>query len=110
MLYVERDAQGAIAAIHRGGGEQPGREPASLLDAEVLAFLKSNGEMETLDLQLMSSDAAVVRVLEDLVDVLIAKKLILITDLPPQAREKILSRKQLRAQMADQQLMVDDIL
>jgi len=110
MLYVERDAQGAIAAIHRGGKEKPGLEPASLLDAEVLAFLRSNGGAETLDLQLMSSDITMVRVLEDLIDVLVSKNLILITELPPQARDKILGRKRLRAQMADHPLMVDDIL
>ncbi|WP_310600217.1 hypothetical protein [Desulfobulbus sp.] len=81
-----------------------------MLDAEVLAFLRSNGGMETLDLQLMASDATMVRVLEDLIDVLVAKNLILITELPPQARDKILGRKQMRAQMADPQLMVDDIL
>ncbi|WP_028318307.1 hypothetical protein [Desulfobulbus elongatus] len=110
MLYIERDAQGAIAAIRRGGEKEPGREPASLLDAEVLAFLKAGGELETLTHLLMSSDASMVRVLEDLIDLLIAKKLILITELPPEAREKILSRKQIRAQMAGDQLMVDDIL
>jgi len=112
MLYIERDADGAIAAIHRAKGEQPepGREPASLSDPEVISFLKSNEDELPPDLQLLSSDATIARVLEDLVDVLIAKKLILITDLPPQAREKLLNRKRLRAQMADHQLTVDDIL
>jgi len=110
MLYIERDAQGAIVAIHRDRGEKPNLESVSLLDAEVLAFLRSNGGMETLDLQLMTSDATMIRVLEDLIDVLVAKNLILITELPPQARDKILGRKRLRAQMADPQLMVDDIL
>jgi len=110
MLYVERDAHGAIAAIHKGGEGRPEWEPVSLLDAEVQAFLKSHGDLETLNLQLMSSDATIVRVLEDLIDVLVAKNLIMITELPAQAREKILSRKQIRAQMADHRLMVDDIL
>lgn len=110
MLYIERDAQGAIAAIRKGGEGQSRLEPASLLDAEVLAFLESSGELTSLAHLLMSSDASLVRVLEDLIDLLIAKKLILITELPSEAQEKILSRKRLRAQMADDQLMVDDIL
>jgi len=110
MLYIERDAQGAIVAIYRDENEKPGLEPASLLDAEVMAFLRSIDGTETLDLQLMISDATMVRVLEDLIDVLVTKNLILITELPPQARDKILSRKRLRAQMADPHLMVDDIL
>jgi len=110
MLYIERDAQGAITAIHKDGERLSNLSPVSLLDVELQAFLRSNGGLEDLDLQLMTSDATMVRVLEDLIDVLLAKNLILITELPPQAREKILGRKQLRAQMADQQLMVDDIL
>jgi hypothetical protein len=110
MLFIERDAKGAIAAIRKGGEQESGQEPASLLDEEVVAFLHSTGGNEPLAHLLMSSDASMVRVVEDLIDLLMAKKLILFTELPPQAREKILGRKQLRAQLVDDHLMVDDIL
>lgn len=109
MLYVERNAEGAIMALRR---DEPacGLEPASLLDEEVLAFLRSTGEIAPLNHLLMHSDAAVVRVLEDLIDLLIAKQVILFTELPQDAQDKLQSRKQLRARLNDDQLLVNDIL
>ena len=51
-----------------------------------------------IDLQqkLSASDADLVRVLEDLIDVLISNGTIRLTDLPPKALEKLMSRKQAR--------------
>lgn len=110
MLYVERDEKGAIVAIRHGGEQDAGQVPVSLLDPEVLAFLRSSGGNEPLAQLLLDSDTSIVRVLEDLIDLLIAKKIILFTELPPRAREKIQDRKRLRAKMAGNPLMVDDIL
>lgn len=109
MLYVERDQEGAIIALRRS---QPGSglEPASLLDEEVLDFLRSSGEIASLGHLLMHSDASVVRVLEDLIDLLIAKQVILFTELPQDAQSKLQGRKQLRARLSDDQLTVNDIL
>jgi len=109
MLFIERDATGAIVAL-RKDEHGSGGEPVSLLDAEVLSFLKTIEDMEPLSHLLMTSDAAMVRVLDDLIDLLIAKKVILFTELPSAAREKILGRRQLRARMAGDHLMVEDIL
>lgn len=110
MLYIERDADGAIVAIRRADTPDPDSEPVSLMDDEVLAFLAATGERQSLSHLLMASDGSMVRVLEDLIDLLIAKNIILFTDLPPAARDKIMGRKRLRARLADDQLMVDDIL
>ena len=41
-------------------------------------------------------DASLVRVLEDLVDVLISRNVIRITDLPPEAQKKLFERKRFR--------------
>lgn len=109
MLFIERDAAGAIIAL-RKGEDGSGREPVSLLDAEVLSYLKTIEDVEPLSHLLMTSDAAMVRVLDDLIDLLIAKKVILFTELPLAAREKILGRRQLRARIAGDHLMVEDIL
>lgn len=48
---------------------------------------------------LSQSDAAIARVLEDLIDVLIQRGVIQFTDLPAAAQEKLLSRRETRAQM-----------
>jgi hypothetical protein len=109
MLFIERDANGAITAI-RQGQMKPGQEPASLLDEEVLSFFKSSGELELLSQLLAHSDVSIIRVLEDLIDLLIDRKIILFTELPKEAQEKIQSRKKLRTKIGSDDLMVDDIL
>ncbi|HHU94867.1 MAG TPA: hypothetical protein GXX62_07330 [Alcaligenaceae bacterium] len=54
---------------------------------------------ESIKKQLSTSDAELVRVLEDLIDVLIANGTIRMTDLPPKALEKLTSRKQTRRKL-----------
>jgi hypothetical protein len=56
------------------------------------------------------SDMGIIRLLEDLIDLLIQKNVIIFTELPEQARERITERKRLRETVASQDLMVDDIL
>ena len=56
------------------------------------------------------ADNAIVRVLEDLIDLLIDKKLILFTELPAAAQEKLSGRKRIRQQLGSGDLMVDDVL
>ena len=109
MLFIERDASRKIVAI-RQGQMKPGLEPVSLLDEEVLAFFRSSGELELLSQLLALSDTSIIRVLEDLIDLLIDKKIILFTELPKEAQEKIQSRKRLRTKIGSDDLMVDDIL
>ncbi|MFP7754549.1 hypothetical protein ACLG6S_07835 [Thermodesulfobacteriota bacterium B35] len=109
MLYVERDRDGCIVAIRQGRPEE-GMEPASLLDEEVLSFLRGSGEIDALAHVLSMSDASIIRVLEDLIEVLVAKNVILFTDLPAEAQEKIRQRQKVRRQIGSDQFMVDDIL
>ena len=49
--------------------------------------------------QLSSSDTETIRVIEDLVDLLIEKKLILLTDLPAAAQKKLSERRQIRGDL-----------
>lgn len=107
MIYVERDKEGNIVAIHKKPGSNA-QETMSFLDEEVLGFLDKSGDLGTYLESLSLSDAGMVRVIEDLVDILIKKKIILFTDLPEQAQEKILSRKNVREQLSDVSIMVND--
>ena len=50
---------------------------------------------------LNQTDVGLVRVLEDLIDVLITRGLIQFTDLPQAAQDKLLERRETRASMAD---------
>lgn len=59
--------------------------------------------------QLLSSDTEFIRVLEDLIDVLIANGTIRLTDLPEQALAKITERKQARKRLQNSlDLITDD--
>jgi hypothetical protein len=92
MPYVRRNPEGRIIAL----SEDPdtGFEETLSLDApEVQAFL------EMARAQLSSSDIETVRVIEDLVDVLIQKKLLLLTDLPLPAQRKIMQRQRMRSKL-----------
>jgi hypothetical protein len=58
---------------------------------------------------LSQSDAAIARVLEDLIDVLISRGVIQFTDLPAAAQTKLLSRREARARLSDSlQLLPED--
>ena len=85
MPFVARNADGVITSLHtlaegRATEFVPDEDPA------VRAFVGAGdgfGQM----------DADFIRVLEDLIDVLIQRKLINLTDLPADARRKLFSRK-----------------
>jgi hypothetical protein len=93
MPYVLRNREGLIDSLHRepeaGASFLPPDHP------EVLAFL---GREEHLQ-RFASMDADLVRVLEDLVDVLIVRNVIRITDLPAEAQQKLFDRKHFRDRM-----------
>ena len=109
MLYVERDKVGNIIALHRksepGAGEQK-----SIMDEEILAFLNKHVDTDPWVQLLSLSDIGIIRILEDLIDLLIRKNLILFTELPEEAQAKIRERKRVREKIGPDNLMVDDIL
>lgn len=92
MPYAVRDSQGRISSVHRhdpGLGEQ-------LLpnDVELQAFLGTDDAdpQGTFD----QLDADFIRVLEDVIDALVSRNLITITDLPGIAQTKLFDRKSYR--------------
>ena len=109
MLFAERDEEGALVAVHQGCRKE-GLEPTTLLDGEILSFLLSSGEKGGHSQNMALSDFSIIRVLEDLIDLLIDKKLILLTELPEEAQEKIRLRQNIRRSKDQTQIMVDDIL
>ena len=87
MPYVYRETDGTLSSLHRTA---PGH-PCEFLDAEhpeVRAFLGADGAEAYERL-----DADFIRVLEDLIDVLLRRQVIAITDLPSDAQRKLYTRK-----------------
>ena len=91
MPYVKRDETGRIIAVNLETGE--GKEEILSNSPELLEFMRQVGlEQGTLQ----ESDMRLVRVLEDLIDLLIDRDLIRFTDLPLPAQEKLMERRSLR--------------
>lgn len=90
MVYARRDAKGRIEAVFRT--KPRGRcECLAADDPDVQAFLSETlGTPGATDWS--DADRAMARVVEDLVDTLIEKKLLSLTDLPLPAQQKLVSR------------------
>jgi len=91
MPYVKRDEQGRIIAVNLEPGDDLMEVPSG--SPELLEFMRRMGlEQNTLE----QSDMRLVRVLEDLIDLLIARDVIRFTDLPLPAQEKLMERRSMR--------------
>lgn len=58
--------------------------------------------------ELSALDADFIRVLEDLIDALLANGTLRLTDLPPQALEKLSQRKRVRQRLRNSLDLIDD--
>jgi hypothetical protein len=90
MLHVVRYDDGTIQSVSKD--PLPGGEPLDEHHPEIQAFFGKTGLEPAFD----TADADFVRVIEDLIDTLIAKNIIRHTDLPAAAQKKLLLRKGLR--------------
>ncbi|MCL7488828.1 MAG: hypothetical protein M8357_11730 [Desulfobulbaceae bacterium] len=109
MLYIERNDNGTIAAIHQTPTDKA-TEQKTLLDEEVIAFLGKDSDLDSWIQLLSLSDISIIRVIEDLIDVLVKKNVIMLTDLPEEARDKLKERKRVRKKMGNDAIIVDDII
>ena len=89
MRYVVRDPQGSIVSLHREA--VPDAEVLPLNHPDIQAFL-TGGDGKSFAMM----DADLVRVLEDLIDVLLRRNVFRITDLPLEAQVKLFERKHFR--------------
>ena len=102
MPYVTRNAEGAITSL-TGDSPSAGAEFLAPDDPEVSAFIGASGDDGFGQL-----DADFVRVIEDVIDALIVKNVINITDLPDQAQAKLFARKSFRERITRHSLRLFD--
>jgi len=110
MPYVARNRNGAIIAVFKEENDCA-RENVSPEDRELQAFLGQNRLADKareraigrsrIHQALRQSDADFVRVLDDLISVLLNKGMIVFTDLPTDARQKLMIRRHLRDKARD---------
>lgn len=116
MPFVARDENHRIIAIYNKSSEQA-KEELPPTNSEVLNFLfndqtmpvkpeKSNFMEEFNEMRI--SDLGLIRVLEDLINVLIEKEVILITDLPEPAVARLQTRKIIRTRLEMISKVLDD--
>jgi len=95
MPFVKRDATGALAALFRERAAEATEYLAPDHPA-VRAFAAAAPAEPTARAQLLDSDLDMIRVYEDLIDVLMEKRLVALTDFPPAAQGKLVRHKRLR--------------
>lgn len=100
MRYVARDHDGEIIKVV-SAPEGEAREEIFKEDPELIAFVTEGGAEPALRAYLASSDAELLRVLEDLVNVLIDRNIVLLTDFPSAAQQKLLQRNSVRRKLQD---------
>jgi hypothetical protein len=101
MPYVQRTAEGLIDSLHRNAAT--GTEFLPDGHPEVQAFVGGSARPEFDQL-----DADFVRVIEDVIDTLIVRHVINITDLPDQAQAKLFARKSFRERVSKSSLQLFD--
>ena len=105
MPHVRRDAHGRIQSLH--GAADSGTEFASTTDPSLQAFVDAAaGTAAAAPVDFSRLDAEFVRVLEDVIDTLIVKNVINITDLPDQAQAKLFARKSFRERVSKSALQL----
>jgi hypothetical protein len=92
MHYVVRGPDGAVISLHRDPVDAG--ELLSPNHPDVAAFLGQQGGRSFAEM-----DAGLVRVIEDLVDALLRRNILRITDLPLDAQGKLFERKHFRESM-----------
>lgn len=102
MPYVTRDAQGLINSVSMGPSAGATELPAD--SPELVEFMSKVMGQGTL----LQSDLRLVRVLEDLINLLIDREVIRFTDLPLAAQEKLMERRSMRQSMGGLDLLSGD--
>ncbi|KAA8995704.1 tryptophan synthase subunit beta [Affinibrenneria salicis] len=107
MFYVKRNSEGQLVRVEDTpfAGMDEALEVAA---PEIVAWRENHQAIQFSLQQLRQSDLDMVRVLEDLIQVLIQKGLISITDLPTQAQNKLMSRAEARQALGGLERLIGD--
>ena len=103
-MYAKKNAQGLIEAVSREA--QQGFVWVDDNDADVQTYLQSLKSQNQLSLE--QTDQSMVRVLEDVINLLVEKGVIRFTDLPEAAQGKLLNRRQLRDERQSVYVLADE--
>jgi hypothetical protein len=103
MIYAKRDQAGRISAVSRQE-QGEGWQALAPDHPEVVAFA---GTLAGGRGSLATTDLGLARVVEDLIDLLIARDLIRFTDFPEAAQAKLMERRSLRSSLNSLNLLAE---
>ena len=103
-MYVRRNDKGDVVAVSEEALD--GFVEVQVDNADLQAFLAAGAGAPENE-RFRESDSSLIRVIEDLVDLLAMKGVIRFTDLPPEAQQKLMARKSMRGQ-DDHLNLIDD--
>jgi hypothetical protein len=99
MVFVSRNSQQKIIALYSDSGDNHNEE-MSVNSEEVMGFLRNLENTTPNYLDLLQSDLEFIRVIDDLIEVLLKKNIITITDFPKPVLAKMMTRKGIRDQLS----------
>lgn len=99
MPFIKRDANGTIVSLHATPDEAAEQLPADHPDVEHFLARNTLPSPDAYKRALADSDQNIARVTEDLIHLLVAKNLILFTELPVPVQQKLLERERLRSHL-----------
>lgn len=95
MPFVKRDQTGRIVAMFdKAQGDAIEMVPGNAPEVTLFLYGPQTGR------DMLISDLELVRVIEDLIEVMVGKSLIEFSDLPDAVRQKVFQRKEKRKQIA----------
>lgn len=106
MFYVQRNAQGQLIRVQATAFTQA-TDTLPADHHEIQAWYANEAVEHSLQ-QLKQSDLDMIRVLDDLIQVLTSKGVIRVTDLPPAAQAKLIDRSQAREALGGLSHLIDD--
>lgn len=97
MPYIQRNEKGEIIALTADSTVKDD-QPIGLDTSGVLQFLAGSGNAGKSDhyVEMLAQDLQQIRILEDLIDLLTSKGIIMFSELPLAAQQKILNKKSIR--------------
>ena len=99
MPFLNRDQHGAVIAVYHQPVEE-GLEEIAAEHPDMASFLQKTLLDYAVNRNWIESDLSMVRVVEDLVDMLIERKVFLFMDMPEPVQRKLLQRRGLRTEFA----------
>lgn len=107
MVYIERNEQNKIISLSLNSNL--GHEAISEASSELIEFIKSSpNEKELTSLILNRLDLDMVRVIEDVLDIMIDRNLMLFTDLPEPVQNKLIFKRKIRNLSGEKSILEEE--